>query len=60
MRARIMQSEIQNGKRNYDIKGVPYFIIQNHLSSERDQLPYGLSGAQESYTFLKIFKELME
>lgn len=50
-------NEIQTGRQKYRISGVPYFIIGKEGSSE---LPYGLSGAQSSRTFMQYFEELSE
>uniref|UniRef100_A0A7S4N3L0 DSBA-like thioredoxin domain-containing protein n=1 Tax=Odontella aurita TaxID=265563 RepID=A0A7S4N3L0_9STRA len=49
--------EIQTGRKKYRISGVPYFIIGREGSNE---LPYGLSGAQEARTFLQYFEELSD
>ena len=51
-----VKEEIRRGRREYDISGVPFFII----GSDTDDPPYALSGAQKPQTFLKIFKELSE
>uniref|UniRef100_A0A7R9VFB1 DSBA-like thioredoxin domain-containing protein n=1 Tax=Pseudictyota dubia TaxID=2749911 RepID=A0A7R9VFB1_9STRA len=49
--------QIQTGRQKYRISGVPYFIVGRDGS---DELPYGLSGAQTSRTFLQCFEELCE
>lgn len=52
--------EIRRGKRQYDISGVPFFIIGSDVDDDNDDPPHGLSGAQNPQTFMKIFKELSE
>ena len=51
-----VQNEIRSGKRRYQISGVPFFIIGK--DGDDNQPPYGLSGAQNSKTFVQIFEEL--
>lgn len=46
--------QIEDGRARYNISGVPFFIVGPTDGSQR---PYGLSGAEESDTFLKIFQE---
>lgn len=42
--------------RKYQVSGVPFFVI--HPPEEKGGArPYGLSGAQESSTFVQIFEE---
>jgi len=55
--AREVMKEIQSGRKQYNIRGVPFFIIG---TSEAGQTPYGFSGAQDSSTYLEIFQELSE
>jgi len=56
-----VQKEIQHGKRQYQISSVPFFIIEPAKASKEDsqlRRPYGISGAQQTQTFLNIFEEL--
>lgn len=53
-----VQRDIGSSREEYDISGVPFFIISNNEDSS--SRPYGLSGAQSSSTFLNIFKQLTE
>lgn len=50
-----VKDEIKKGQQNYQISGVPFFIIQKDGG---DDPPYGLSGAQSHETFVKLFEEL--
>ena len=52
-----VQKEIAEGRRQYKIRGVPYFVVRRVGSK---QPPYGFSGAQPSSTFTEIFQELIE
>lgn len=52
-----VNEEIRKGRRKYNISGVPFFIIGKDEEDEEEE-PYGLSGAQKSKTFLRIFEEL--
>jgi len=52
-----VRREISSSRRKYDISGVPFFIVSNNNDSS-DARPYGLSGAQSSSTFLKVFQQL--
>ena len=61
----VVQQEIQTGRRQYGISGVPYFVItsstsstNNSSSSFNKKKPYGFSGAQASSTFVEIFEKL--
>lgn len=49
-----IKREIDTGRRQYNIRGVPFFVI----SGEASPKPYGLSGAQQSDTFLELFREV--
>ena len=49
-----VHQEIQRGRQQYRITGVPFFVI----GSNRSRRPYGFSGAQDAQTFLEIFEEL--
>jgi len=53
--AQEVKQEIQCGRGKYQISGVPFFVIQKEGD---DFPPYGLSGAQNSSTFVEIFEEL--
>lgn len=48
-----VHSEIQKGRRNYNISGVPFFVVE----SEETQ-PYTFSGAQSHKKLISIFKAL--
>lgn len=48
---------IMAGRRKYNIKGVPFFIIGK---GDGSSTPYGLSGAQSTKAFLRVFDSLME
>ena len=50
-----VKDEIKKGQQNYQISGVPFFIIQKDGG---DDPPYGLSGAQSHEKFLELFEEL--
>jgi len=50
-----VNEEIRTGRRKYKISGVPFFVIGK---DEEEEEPYGLSGAQKSTTFIRIFEEL--
>ena len=52
-----VRKEIAKGQRQYQISGVPFFIIEKEGS---DDPPYGLSGAQKSQTFVNVFENLCE
>mmetsp|Transcript_53414 Transcript_53414/g.64380 ORF Transcript_53414/g.64380 Transcript_53414/m.64380 type:complete len:160 (-) Transcript_53414:417-896(-) len=53
--AREVEQTIRNGRDKYDISGVPFFIIGKNDGST----PYGLSGAQGTKTFLRVFNNLL-
>lgn len=55
-----VRSEIQKGRRRYDISGVPFFLIENQSSNSQQRRPYGLSGAQPTAAFLNVFDSLLE
>jgi len=57
--AKDVMNEIQSGRKQYGIKGVPYFIV-GAVEGESSSLgkPYGFSGAQDSSTFVDMFEEL--
>jgi len=48
-----VKHEISEGRKKFQISGVPYFVI-----GKEGQKPYGFSGAQPPETFLEIFEEL--
>lgn len=50
----VVAKQIEMGRRKYNISGVPFFIVG---PSDGRQRPYGISGAEEADTFLKIFEE---
>jgi predicted DsbA family dithiol-disulfide isomerase len=52
-----IKSDINAGRRKYDISGVPFFIIG---AEGRKGLPYAMSGAQSPNTFLKTFETVLE
>lgn len=52
-----IENDINNGRRKYSISGVPFFIIGSEGSG---QLPYAMSGAQSSNTFLRTFATVLE
>lgn len=68
--ARAVQREIDDGRRKFKIRGVPYFVIGvvqdntsnneqgRQTSSTTTKPPYGFSGAQKPETFDAIFEEL--
>jgi len=49
-----VQKEIEDGRKSYRIESVPFFIIGGDAVDK----PYGMSGAQDSNTFLEIFAEV--
>lgn len=53
--AKDVMKEIQSGRRRYNIKGVPFFVVE---SSDGAGRPYGFSGAQDPSAFVEIFEEL--
>ena len=57
-----VQQEIRSGRERFGIKGVPFFIVgkDNDESSSSNKKPYAFSGAQQSETFVKLFRELSE
>ncbi|KAL3779906.1 hypothetical protein ACHAWO_004482 [Cyclotella atomus] len=50
--------EIQEGRKKYNISGVPFFVIGASRNGRFVGRPYGFSGAQNSETFEEIFGEL--
>ena len=52
-----IQNDIKSGRRKYSISGVPFFIIG---AEGNGQLPYAMSGAQSSSTFLRTFETVLE
>ena len=52
-----IKSDINAGRRKYDISGVPFFIIG---AEGRKGLPYAMSGAQSPGTFLETFETVLE
>ena len=52
-----IKSDINAGRRKYDISGVPFFIIG---AKDRKGLPYAMSGAQSPSTFLETFETVLE
>jgi predicted DsbA family dithiol-disulfide isomerase len=55
-----VRRDIQAGRQKYGVSSVPYFVVGIEPRTGSDRLPYGLSGAQPSSTFLRIFSELAE
>mmetsp|Transcript_3290 Transcript_3290/g.5685 ORF Transcript_3290/g.5685 Transcript_3290/m.5685 type:complete len:181 (+) Transcript_3290:150-692(+) len=54
-----VQREIMQGRRRYQISGVPFFIVSGPPKSDGSiSRPYGFSGAQASDTFVEVFEEL--
>lgn len=53
-------NEIQDGRKKYNISGVPFFVIGASQGGSYLSRPYGFSGAQNSETFEDIFRELSE
>jgi predicted DsbA family dithiol-disulfide isomerase len=51
-----VKEDIAIGRQRFQIKGVPFFIIETESSPR----PHGFSGAQKSETFLDLFEELAE
>ena len=49
--------EIEEGRQQYRISGVPFFVIGRDPRKAGER-PYGFSGAQKPSTFLEIFEEL--
>lgn len=58
--AREVMREIQTGRKQYNIGGVPYFIVGAESGKGIVGTPYGFSGAQDSSTFVDIFEELAD
>ncbi|KAL3794942.1 hypothetical protein HJC23_004319 [Cyclotella cryptica] len=56
--SREVVKEIQEGRKKYNIRGVPYFILGASQGGRYIGRPYGFSGAQDSDTFKDIFVEL--
>lgn len=52
--------EIQDGRKKYNISGVPFFVIGARRNGQYVGRPYGFSGAQNSETFEEILGELTE
>jgi len=57
--SRRVQKEISQGRDQYRIRGVPFFVVGLQPQSA-DVRPYGFSGAQPPDAFLQIFQELAE
>jgi len=55
--AKDVLEEIDEGRRRYKIRGVPFFVIEGE---ETTTTPYGISGAHVPETFLDIFEEISE
>jgi predicted DsbA family dithiol-disulfide isomerase len=57
-----VQQEIRSGRDRFGIKGVPFFIVgkDGDESSSSKEKPYAFSGAQQSETFVELFRELSE
>lgn len=62
-----VQEEIQHGKRRYNVKSVPFFILTTptiaapNENLDQHQQPYTiLSGARGSNEFLKVFQEMLK
>lgn len=64
--ARAVQHEIDEGRRQFQIRGVPYFVVgvvqegEEGQTSKKNKPPYGFSGAQKPETFDAIFEELVQ
>ncbi len=56
--AKDVMREIQSGRRRYNIKGVPHFIVGAMDGESSLGRPYGFSGAQDSSAFVEMFEEL--
>lgn len=52
-----VRSEILQGKRTYEISGVPFFVIE---AEDGSTSPFGISGAQQKETFLEIFDGIVQ
>jgi predicted DsbA family dithiol-disulfide isomerase len=52
-----VQREIKTGRNRYNIRGVPYFVIETTNNND-DGRRYAFSGAQFARTFVEIFREL--
>lgn len=52
---RAVVRDIQTGRKKYNIRSVPYFVIG---TMEPGKKPYGMSGAQDPSAFQEIFEEL--
>jgi len=52
--SRQVLEEIEQGRRSYQIRGVPFFIIRGPAVDR----PYGFSGAQSTDTFIELFEEV--
>lgn len=57
-----VKNEIKKGQREYQISGVPFFVISKDDGDDggQQQQPYGLSGAQKSQTFEDVFEDLYD
>lgn len=51
----IVQQDISRIRRDYNVRSVPFFVIEVQGSTAR---PYGLSGAQTASAFQEIFEDL--
>jgi predicted DsbA family dithiol-disulfide isomerase len=49
-----VQRDIAEGRRKYDIRGVPFFVVESEVAGR----PFVCSGAQPASTFLDVFQEL--
>lgn len=49
-----VMKEIQAGRKKYQIKGVPFFIVDGDAAKR----PYGMSGAQSADTLVELFEEV--
>jgi predicted DsbA family dithiol-disulfide isomerase len=54
-----VQNAIQFERKQYNIRGVPYFVIETTTIND-DGLRYAFSGAQSVRTFVEIFRELAD
>lgn len=58
--SKAVMKEIQEGRKKYNISGVPFFVIGARQNEQNIGRPYGFSGAQNSETFQDIFRELSQ
>ena len=58
--AKEVMTEIQTGRKRYQISGVPFFVVGAVDGTSSLGRPYGFLGAQNSSTFENIFEEWAE